>query len=326
LFWNGQGEHKGLSYLIQQAAPLREVKASRDALDAELDTAEKILSIQSAPLATMGNAGIIVFREGLEAVVILASLMGSMKTGETRKYRRPMWWGAGLAMLATIITWMLAHGILVSLARYGEKLEAIVSLVAIAVLLLITNWFFHNTYWTDWIAAFQSKKKRLLTGETGLLVGLISLGFTSVYREGFETVLFLQALVLDSGSAIVLAGVAAGLLATILVGIITFKIQTRMPYMNMLVITGVLIGGVLLIMVGKTVHVLQVVGWMPTTPVPGVSIPYWIGTWFGTYPTWEGIILQIISAAFVIGSYYLAEGMRKKRLRAIEQKAHIVHS
>jgi high-affinity iron transporter len=325
LFWNGQGEHKGLSYLIQQGAPLSEIKVSREALGEELDVAERILSVESAPLATMSNAGIIVFREGLEAVVILASLMGSMKTGENRKYRRPMWWGAGLAMLATVITWMLAHGILVSLARYGEKLEAIVSLVAIAVLLLITNWFFHNTYWTDWIAAFQSKKKRLLTGETGLLVGLVSLGFTSVYREGFETVLFLQALVLDSGSAIVLTGVAAGLLATILVGIITFKIQTRLPYMNMLIITGVLIGGVLLIMVGKTVHVLQVVGWMSTSPIPGVSLPYWVGTWFGTYPTWEGVALQIVSGAFVIGSYYLAEAMRKRKLKAIEERAHIVH-
>lgn len=315
LFWNGQAEYRGLAFLLQREAPLHEIRASRAALDAELKTVEEILSVESAPAAVVGNAGIIVFREGLEAVVILASLMSSMKAAEYRKYRRPMWVGTGLALLATIATWVLARGILVSLARFGEKLEAVVSLIAIAVLLLITNWFFHKSYWTGWIASFQSKKKRLLTGEASLILGLVSLGFTSVYREGFETVLFLQALVLDSGTGLVLAGVGAGLLATVLVGIVTFKLQARLPYMKMLVITGILIGGVLLVMVGKTVHVLQVVGWMPTSPIGGIIMPYWLGTWFGTYATWQGLGLQLAAAVFVIGSYYLAEWMRKGKLK-----------
>jgi high-affinity iron transporter len=289
-------------------------------LDTELNHVEEMLSVESAPLAIVSNAGIIVFREGLEAVVILASLMGSMKAAESRKYRPPMWWGTGLALLATVVTWILARGILVSLARYGEKLEAVVSLVAIGVLLLITNWFFHKTYWTGWIASFQSKKKRLLTGDAGLMLGLVSLGFTSVYREGFETVLFLQALVLESGTGLVLAGVALGFLATVLVGLITFRLQARLPYMSMLIITGILIGGVLLVMVGKTVHVLQVVGWLPTSPISGISMPYWIGMWFGTYPTWQGILLQLAAAGFVVGSYYLAEGLRKRK---IKEKAKI---
>jgi high-affinity iron transporter len=326
LFWNGQGEHKGLAFLIQREASLNEIKASRLALDSELKSVEELLSVQSAPLAVVGNAGIIVFREGLEAVVILTSLMGSMKAAESRKYRRPMWVGTALALLATVLTWVLAREILASLARYGEKLEAVVSLIAIAVLLLITNWFFHKAYWTGWIASFQSKKKRLLSGEAGLIVGLVSLGFTSVYREGFETVLFLQALVLDSGTGLVLGGVGIGLLATVLVGIVTFKVQARLPYMKMLVITGILIGGVLLIMVGKTVHVLQVVGWMGTSPVPGVTTPYWLGTWFGTYATWQGFGLQLAAAIFVIGSYYLAEAIRKGRLKNFALKSYTLES
>jgi high-affinity iron transporter len=196
---------------------------------------------------------------------------------------------------------------LTAFARYGEKLEAVVSLVAIGVLLLITNWFFHKVYWNDWLANFHSRKRRLLSGETGLFVGLLTLGFTSVYREGFETVLFLQALVLESGTAVVMAGVTLGLLATIIVGLITFRLQARLPYKKMLVVTGVLIGGVLLVMVGTTVHVLQVVGWLPIHIINGVTIPFWMGTWLGLFPTWEGVALQIAAAIFVIGSYYWAE-------------------
>jgi high-affinity iron transporter len=212
------------------------------------------------------------------------------------------------------MTWMLAHGILQSLARYGEKLEAIVSVIAIAVLLLIMNWFFHNTYWTSWLANFHSQKRRLLSQETGLWLGLITLGFTSVYREGFEIVLFLQALVLEGGVGIVVLGVLLSLAAVILVGMVVFRLHKNLPYMKILIITGILIGSVLLQMVGSTAHVMQVVGWLPIHVVQGLKLPYWLGTWFGIYSTWEGIGLQVASAMFVVGSYYLAEGMRKRRV------------
>jgi high-affinity iron transporter len=321
LFWNGQGQAKGLAYLIKQQAPLSQIQDSRAALEADLATAQASLSTGSAPGAIVTNASLIVFREGLEAVLILASLLGSLKKGESRKYRRPLWGGATLALLVTALTWLLAHGILNALARYGEKLEAVVSLLAIGVLLLITNWFFHQFYWTDWLARFHSQKRRLLSGETGLLLGLVMLGFTSVYREGFEVVLFLQALVLEGGLAVVLSGVALGLAATAVVGVITFALQARLPYKKMLIATGVLIGGVLLVMVGHTVHVLQVVGWLPIHTILALPLPYWTGTWLGLYPTWEGILLQAAAAVFVIGSYYLAEYTHRRGRKQLSERA-----
>jgi high-affinity iron transporter len=81
----------------------------------------------------------------------------------------------------------------------------------------------------------------------------------------------------------------------------------------MLVVTGVMIGFVLLTMVGNTVHVMQVVGWMPINPIIGVNLPLWMGQWFGLFATWQGIGFQIASAVFVIGSYFWAEHMNKSR-------------
>lgn len=316
LFWNGQGKDKGLAYLIKNNATIGEIKSTRAALDATLTEAQTTLGKNSEPAAIATNAGLIVFREGLEAVLILASLMSSMKRKEEQKYRMPMWLGTIAALLATVLTWVLARGVLQSLARYGERLEAIVSLIAIGILLLILNWFFHKKYWTGWIASFHSKKKKIITGEAGLWLGLITLGFTSVYREGFESVLFLQALVLEGGATMVLLGVAAAMLAVVLVGVVTFKLQVNLPYRNMLIVTGVLIAGVLLQMVGNTVHVMQVLGWLPIHLIASVSLPYWLGTWFGVYATWEGIVLQIVATTYVIGSYYLAEWMQKKNSQA----------
>ncbi|MBZ0298887.1 MAG: FTR1 family protein [Anaerolineae bacterium] len=318
LFWQGTGEQAGLAVLLAERASLPDVRSSVTDLKAAFDEARLMLgSGQTAPAAVAGNAAVIVFREGLEAVLILASLLASMRTAEQRRYRRPLLAGAALAFIATIASWWLATNLLNVLLPLGETLEAIVSLIAIGVLLLITNWFFHKVYWVGWMANFHSRKQRLIGGvvaiSIGQTAGLVILGFTSIYREGFETVLFLQSLVLEAGVGVVLQGVLLGLLGTAVVGVITFALQVRLPYKKMLVVTGVMIGGVLLTMVGHTVHVMQSIGWLPITPIQGLYLPYWMGTWFGLFATWQGIILQIAATTFVIGSYFLAEYQTKRQ-------------
>lgn len=311
-FWYGQNEPKGLAWLLEHQASRQEISAARSALDGLLAEAQDALGGESAPFAILVNAAIIVFREGLEAVVILAALLASM-VGARRVYRRPVAWGVAAAFVASALTWWLMQTVLSAFRAYGERLEAVVSLVAIAVLLLITNWFFHRVYWTDWMADLHDRKKTLLgSAAAGQLFGFVMLGFSSVYREGFETVLFLQALVLEAGAWTVIQGTALGMAGVLGIGWLTFKLQSRLPYKRMLVVTGVLIGVVLLVMVGNTVHVLQVVGWLPIHPVRWLTLPYWSGLWFGLYPTWEGFGLQAAAAAFVIGSYVLAESMQKR--------------
>lgn len=316
LFWQGDGRQTGLAVLLTSNAPLDQVKASLSALRTALNDSETFLGgAQTAPAAVAGNAAVIVFREGLEAVLILASLVASMRMDNTRKYRRAIMAGAGLALAASGVTWWIANGLLMSMIKYGEKLSVIVGIIAIGVLLLITNWFFHKTYWTGWIASFHKQKGRILGGTLilGPTLGLVLLGFTSIYREGFETVLFLQSLVLDAGLLTVLEGVGLGLLATALVGVIVFGLQVRLPAKRLLIVTGILIGVVLLTMVGNTVHAAQSVGWLPITPIRSLDVPYWMGQWFGFFATWQGIIGQIIAAAFVIGSYLLAEWVNSQK-------------
>lgn len=316
LFWQGYAGEPGLAQVIAQQRSTAEVSAVRDDLDAGLAEAQDVLGKGIAPAAVITNASLIVFREGLEAVVILAALMASM-VGAYSAYRRPMILGVVVALVATAITWWIAQRVLLAFSSFGERLEAVVSLIAVGVLLLITNWFFHRVYWKDWLKGFHQRKKEILGGAmSGLLsgqaIGFILLGFSSVYREGFETVLFLQALVLEAGLIVVLEGVALGLLGVMLVGIATFGLQNRLPYKKMLVVTGVLIGGVLLVLVGNTIHTMQAVGWLPITPLGSATLPYWLGPWFGIYPTWETLGGQVAAAAFVIGSYYLAEHQQKQ--------------
>jgi high-affinity iron transporter len=143
-------------------------------------------------------------------------------------------------------------------------------------------------------------------------VGLVALGFTSVFREGVEVVLFLQTLQLKAGTSTVLEGVAIGLAATALVGVAVFHLHRRLPYRKMLVLTGVLVGVVLVVMIGGTALTFSELGWIPQHPLP-FSLPGWLGSWFEVYAYYETIAAQLLAASFVIGSYYLAEYLKVTR-------------
>ena len=121
--------------------------------------------------------------------------------------------------------------------------------------------------------------------------------------------------------AVVLRGVALGLAGTAAVGVVTFVMQVRLPYRRMFIITGIMIAGVLVTMVGHTVHVMQAIGWLPITPVTGLNLPWWMGQWFGAWATWQGLGLQFTAAVFVFGSYVLAEHRNSRRRSAAVQAA-----
>lgn len=319
LFWGGTSDSNGLAVAISQGAGANELHAVRVALDDALDESqERIGAGRPSTAVVIFNAATIVFREGLEAVLILASLVASMM-GANRKFKRPLMLGAGLALAATALLFWAAQTVLQSLARYGEKLEAIISLVAIGVLLLVMNWFFHKVYWTKWISKHHTRRRALVGGAAGQALGLVILGFTSVFREGAETVLFLQALVLDAGTLVVIEGTLLGLLGTAIVAALVIVLQKKLPHKRMLSVTGVMLAFVLVVMVGNTTHVLQVVGWLPITPIAGLVLPFWTGIWFGVFATWQGVLLQAVALAVVIGSYYAAEWVNSDSFRLRRQ-------
>ena len=320
-FWYGAEGYPGLAQLVKRRADPEAVAHTRDGLDAALADAEAAVgSGPTSRTAVITNTAVIVFREGLEAVLILAALMAGLVQAQ-RRFRRPLFIGAFGALVASALTWVVAQTVIGSLTRYGEKLEAIVSLVAIGVLLLVLNWFYHRVYWSEHLAGLHGRKKRILRSPATGIVGaqvlaLAALGFSSVYREGFETVLFLQAIVLEAGVPDVLLGVAVGLVGVAAVAMLTIALQRKLPHKRMLVVTGVLILGVLVVMVGSTVQTLQVVGWIPVHPVEGLTLPYWAGLWLGVFPTWEGLAAQAGALVVVLGSYVLAEQLRSRRRRA----------
>src|SRR5258705_3858154 len=264
------------------------------------------------------DIGILVFREGLECILVLAAVTASM-TGPKREHRRPVVFGAAFAFVATLITWCIAIRIVGSLSdnMSALDLQAATGLLAIIVLLVIMNWFFHKIYWGGWIRAHNRRRKALLENARGaeishrrLWFGLVLLGFTSLYREGFEVVLFLQSYHLRLGGGVVLKGALLGMMLTAMVAVLTFVLQQRLPYRKMLIVTGILLGVVLLVMVGEQAQEMQLAHWISTTPINALRplIPTWMGLWFSIFPTVETLTAQSLAAGVVVGSYFLARG------------------
>ncbi|MGI4789700.1 MAG: FTR1 family protein [Janthinobacterium lividum] len=269
-----------------------------------------------SPAAMVFSTGVLVFREGLEAILVLAAVTAGMARGEQKNYLRAVPVGALAAIAASVATWFAVVAIIAHVNAPELDVQAATGLLAIVVLLVVMNWFFHKFYWTGWIANHSNRRKRLMASVTTEgarpFLGLALLGFTAIYREGFEVVLFLQDLRLRAGSAIVGEGVALGLALTLIVAALTFVAHQKLPYRKMLVITGVMLGVVLLVMVGESIQEMQQAGWLATTGI-GISLPGWMGVWFSIFPNVQTIAAQALAAAIVIGSYLSVPYVRGRR-------------
>src|SRR5438874_12342222 len=113
----------------------------------------------TSPTVAFLDIGILVFREGLECILVLAAITASM-TGPKRAHRRPVTFGAAFAFIATLITWFIAVRIVGSLSDNVSvfHLQAATVYLDIVVLLVIINWYFHKIYWVNCI---RSHKIRL---------------------------------------------------------------------------------------------------------------------------------------------------------------------
>ncbi|HUO34833.1 MAG TPA: FTR1 family protein [Candidatus Acidoferrum sp.] len=271
--------------------------------------------------AAVLDISVLVFREGLECVLVLAAITAGI-TRKRASYGTPVAIGVAMGMVATLATWAVAVRILNDLSRSipALALQAATGLLAVVVLLVVMNWFFHRLYWTGWISFHNRRKQELLessgSGESsrlGFLWGMGLLGFTSLYREGFEVVLFLQSYRLRLGNQIVFSGVIIGLLLTSAIAVLTFIAHRRLPYRKMLVLTGILLGIVLVVMVGEQAQEMQLARWIPVTQIHFLDgrIPGWMSLWLSVFPTVETLLAQAAAAALVIGSYFIVGGRSK---------------
>ena len=145
-----------------------------------------------------GQSFLILFREGFEVVLLLSVLLGYLEAAKSPRLIKPILAGVALAGVATVLTVFLMPVIFSFIPVGREVLEALTALVAVAILFYVSFWLIARLEQKRWMEFVRARLWSAIS--IGSTASLVAVGFTAVYREGFETALFYQSLI-SFGSA-----------------------------------------------------------------------------------------------------------------------------
>jgi high-affinity iron transporter len=295
--------------LISSGASTGEIRDNIVELRSLIDDAERHLTDTGigAPAVVFTQSFIIIFREGLEAVLLISVLLGYLEAAKATQYRRPILYGMGAAALATLATFFLLRSVIDALPFGREVLEAVTALLAVAVLFYVSFWLIARLEQKRWLEFLRARVWAAVS--VGSTFALMLVGFTAVYREGFETALFYQALMsFGSGlGAYVLAGLLTGVVALAVVAWAIFRLGKRVPLKTFLSIAVVLIMVTSVAMLGNAIRALQEADMIGLHRWPGwPRAPIFLSQSLGYWPSRETITAQLaLITIYVLGALYV---------------------
>jgi len=145
--------------LITGGAPTGEIRSAIVDLRGLIDASERHLTSTgvSAPSVVAGQSFLIIFREGLEAVLLLSALLGYLEAAKASRYRKPVIAGMGAAVLASIGMFFLLRVVLDTLPFSQEVLEAATAIVATVVLFYVSFWLIARLEQRRWLEFLRSR-------------------------------------------------------------------------------------------------------------------------------------------------------------------------
>lgn len=301
-------DYAAVRNLIEAGAPIEAVTDEVIEVRQGLDEVERTLSEPglAAPLIALVYSFTILFREGLEAVLVVAALLGYLEASRNTQYRGAVLKGVGAAGVATAATFIVATAFIQLAPLQRELLEAGTALLAVAVLFYVSFWLITRLEHRRWMEFVKAKVWTAAT--TGSTAALVGVGFTAVYREGFETVLFYQALISFARGlqAWVLLGAVAGAAALAAIGWVIFKAGRKIPVKTFLTTA---VGMVMLLSVafiGNAVRGFQEAALLPVTFIESVPrLPIFLAQLTGWYPTTQTILAQAaLAAVYIAGAIW----------------------
>jgi len=306
---------------INDGAPIEDISTTIISLERSLDESERLVSGTGtiAPMIAFISSFSIIFREGLEAVLILGAIITYLEASRNHKFKKYVHYGIGLAIGATAVTWVIASYIIEISGANRELIEAIAALSATAVLFYVSFWILNKIEHKRWMEFVKAKVfQASAAGGTSVF---IMLSFFTVYREGFETVLFYQAMFSFAKYMEFYVGLGFILGIVSLLGIYFGfrKLGKRLPLRALFGLTMGIGAYLSIAFLGNAIREFQVLDFIPYTSMLG-TIPRLdinVATMTGIYPTLETTVGQIVLlAVYLVASLYVLV-LRPKRQKAL---------
>ena len=306
-----------LRNLIKAQAPYDKVESVVIAIKRNLDESERVVTGTGtlAPTIAFTSSLAVIFREGLEAVLILGAIVTYLEASRNQRFIRYVYYGIVAALGATAVTWFIASYIIEISGANRELIEAIAALSATAVLFYVSFWVLNKIEHKKWMEFVKAKVWQATT--TGSVMVFVMLSFFTVYREGFETVLFYHAMfgLAKYMELYVGLGFVAGIGSMLLMWFVLRKLGRRLPLRVLFGLTMGVGAYLSIAFLGNGIRELQTLEIVPYTSLIGTvpRLDINMATMTGIYPTLETIVGQfILFAVYLAASTYVLV-MRPRR-------------
>ncbi|QKE72560.1 FTR1 family iron permease [Arthrobacter citreus] len=245
---------------------------------------------------TMFDAGTIVFREGLEALIIISALLALLSKGKQESARKWIFVGGAFGILASLVAGLLFQFLLskISAGISNQLIEGVSGLIAIIFMLTVGLWLHKQSRQQEYGNKMKEKAKAAIAG--GGILSLSLLSFFAVFREGAETVVFYIGMSSSITAKELITGFAGGIILLVIIGVFILKGSKFIPLKPFFTIASLCIYYLTFKFIGQSIHALQGIGYLPdhmSTIFP--TVPK-----LGIYPSLESIIPQLILLLFVI--------------------------
>ena len=285
---------------VKEGRPAAEVEAQYLAAVGLLNECKERLEARGvSPTANFISSLIIILREGLEAILVLAAMAAFLVKTKRREGLRWLHGGWIVALLLGALTWVVSSKLISISGAQREVTEGLTALLSSAVLLYVGFWLHSKSNTARWSSFIKNQMSGATRGGTWLGVGLVS--FLAVYREVFETVLFYQALWVQSDAAAksaILAGLGTGVVSLVILAWLIIRFSVRLPLGIFFGISSLLLAAMAVIFAGQGIAALQAAGKLPADPINFPTVPL-----LGIYPNMQGLVLQLLLLALIVGGW-----------------------
>ncbi len=261
---------------------------------------------------------LIIFREGLEAILVIGAIVAFLiKTGNREKLRT-VWTGVALGLGASAVMAVVLQTVFSALPTTREVIEGITMLIAVAVLFSVSYWLISKVEAAKWQKFIQEKVGTALNKGGGKALAFVA--FLAVFREGAETALFYQALFTD-GSAMppLVLGMVAGSVALAMIFTLFYRFGMKIPLRPFFTATSILLYYMAFVFLGKGIRELQEGDAVGITIVNGLpSAPS-----MGIFPSLETAVPQLVLLALFV---FMIVKTFVPRPRIIRARSHAADS
>ncbi|MGW8463692.1 FTR1 family protein [Pseudomonas sp. CLCA07] len=294
---------------LQDGLPVAQAQQRLDTAKAKLKESAGLLGSDGLSWSLSFISGLLILlREGLEAILVLAAILAFLRNTGQQSAVRSVNVGWGLALVAGLATWALAAYVIDVSGSQRELLEGATALFASVMVLWLGVWMHDRRH----AAAWQDYIKSSLVGGGGRF-GFAILAFFSVYRELFEVILFYETLWLQAGPAghnAVLAGGATALVLLVGLAWVILRGSAKLPLSLFFSINAGLLCALSVVFAGHGVKALQEAGIFGTRPVPFFEFD-----WLGIHADAYSLSAQAVAIIAIVVLYSRSWMAEKRRVQ-----------